>query len=171
MKPLKVAGTYALIIDTSALCLWWGALLQDQMLQLITVLYIQAKTCCREQVNGNRCQVRGSAEGSGGCGRLIPSLQLPPILNHTIRICQWATRLVFTHSGDRQGQMASRDAGQSRHSGPLRTRSPHTKGNAVIFHGRLRFCPFIPVHPVKLSARRRQHAYEKNQKCFPEEKK
>lgn len=61
------------------------------------------------------------------CSRLIPSLQLPPILNHTIRICQRATRLVFAHSGDRQGQMASGDLVQSRGSNPLRTRSPREK--------------------------------------------
>lgn len=61
-------------------------------------------------MNGNHSQVGGLAECNGECSRLIPSLQLPPILNHTIRICQWATSLVFAHSGDRQGQMASRDS-------------------------------------------------------------
>lgn len=63
-----------------------------------------------EQVNGNRSQVGGLAECNGECSRLIPSLQLPPIMNHTIRICRWATSLVFAHSGDRHGQMASRDS-------------------------------------------------------------
>lgn len=70
-------------------------------------------------------QVGGVVERNGGmCSRLIPSLQLPPILNHTIRICQRATRLVFAHSGGRRGQMASRDTVQSCRSDLPRTRSP-----------------------------------------------
>lgn len=54
-------------------------------------------------MNGALCQVCGLFEWNGGCSLLISSLQLPPILSHTIRICQC---LVFTRSRDGQGQMA-----------------------------------------------------------------
>lgn len=46
------------------------------------------------------------------CSRLIPSLQSPPVLNHTIRICQWAARLPAICS---QRRAAGPD-GQQRHS-------------------------------------------------------
>lgn len=46
------------------------------------------------------------------CSRLILSLQSPPVLNHTIRICQWAARLPAICS---QRRAAGPD-GQQRHS-------------------------------------------------------